>query len=221
MDSVKRPVHKKKEKKEALTSKDIEVLIKAYKKDLNLFIYVFALFTGLRQGEILALSHEDINLTDNIININKSLNRTKIDGKNRIVVSKPKTEESIRKVPLPENLIFDIKKHVNKEKEKHLRLKIPFNSEAFLFTSNTCSAVRGDRLNTRWKEIQKQIGIEPITFHGLRHSFCTLLAEKGVPLKTASVLMGHSDIRTTAKIYTHINESQKQDAVKKLNVLIK
>jgi integrase len=221
MDSVTRPVHEKKKKKEVLTKSDRDKLMESFKSNSKLFIYVFALFTGLRQGEIFALTHADIDLEEKIIDVNKSLNRTKVDGKIQVVINSPKTKESIRIVPLPGSLLEPLKEHITREKLKHLKIGLPFSRKNLLFTSNTCTALRSDRLTSRWRDYQSSVDIEETNFHALRHTFCTLLAEEGVPIKTASVLMGHTDINTTAKIYTHVDNEQKQKAIDKLDLLIK
>lgn len=221
MDTVTRPVHEKVEKKEVLTKTDIDQLLLDFKSNSKLFVYIFATFTGLRQGEITALTHNDIDLVNLTVNVNKSLNRTKVDDKVAVVINKPKTKQSIRQVPFPSNLVPPMQAHIQKEKLKHLKFGIPFTKEKLLFTSNTCTALRSDRLTSRWRTYQSNADISETNFHALRHTFCTLLAEQGVPIKTASVLMGHTDINTTAKIYTHVDNEQKQKAMDKLDLLIK
>jgi len=109
---------------------------------------------------------------------------------------------------------------MEKEKEKHQKHGIPFSENNLLFTSNTCTSLRNDHLTNRWKKYQDRAGIDSINFHGLRHTFCTLLAEQGVQIKTAAVLMGHSDINTTARIYTHVDTEQKKKAISKLDDLV-
>ena len=64
----------------------------------------------------------------------------------------------------------------------------------------------------------KRIGVERTTLHSLRHTFCTILAKQGVPLITAAKLMGHTDIKITARIYTHVDNEEKKKGIKKLSV---
>lgn len=74
-------------------------------------------------------------------------------------------------------------------------------------------------LTRSFKRILKKAGIKEINFHSLRHTYATRLFEKGVPLKTVSELLGHSNINITAYIYTHVMPEQKTKAVEKLNDL--
>jgi integrase len=218
MEGVLRPKQEKEIKKEFLSNTDIKTMI-PFCTDTN-FIYAFALFTGLRQGEILALTHNDIDFENKEISVTKTLNRFGINGKTQIVITKPKTKSSIRKVPLLDDLIPLLKEHMVKEKEKHLKLGLPFSKETYLFTLRCCSPLRADRLGARWKAFQEELGIEPCKFHGLRHTFCTILATKNVPLKTAAVIMGHTNINTTAKIYAHVDAEEKQRAINSLKGII-
>nr|WP_323985045.1 site-specific integrase [Fusibacter ferrireducens] len=209
-----------------MSREDRTKLLEAYKDDAKLFIYIFDLMTGLRIGELCALTHADVDLKNNLIHVTKSLNRVTMyadDGtkSSQIVISNPKTKKGIREIPIPTNLIAPIKEHVLREKKKHFKLGIKFEPSNFFFTSNTCTAIRGDHLNDYWKRKQAELNFEfVVVFHGLRHTFCTLLAEKGVPLKTAAVLMGHEKIETTAQIYTHVDKQSQVEAIDLLSEII-
>lgn len=226
LTNVNRPkVERTFNKKQYLSKADVDKLKIAFLKDEKLFIFLFALLTGLRQGEILALTHDDISMDDLTINVDKSLNRVsnvQSDGstKYEVVISSTKTASSIREIPILKELIDPLRLHITKEKAKHMKLGVPFKSTNHLFTSSLCTPVHSAHLLERWKRIQRELEIKVISFHGLRHTFCTLLAELGVPLKTASVLMGHSDIQTTAKVYTHVDNQAKRAAINKLSTVM-
>jgi integrase len=209
-----------KDKKHCLTSNEAKVVIEAMKDDPTLFPYVFTMFTGLRQGEMLALKHADVDLINGMIKVTKSLNRTSVKGKSQIVVGPPKNLSSIRDIPILLTLKPYIKAHVASEKEKHLACGQTFTRESYFFTQRNLSPLRGDRLTSRWRDVQGRLGMDPILFHDLRHTFCTFLAKENVPLVVAAKLMGHSDIETTAKIYTHVDNDDKEKAISKLAYLL-
>jgi integrase len=204
-------------KKMFLTDKNILILNKEFRKNIYLFIFQLALSTGMRQGEILALKHSDIN---DVIHVTKSVNIVKViskDSHERKTIIRPcKNKASVRDLPISKTLLPNLELHIKMEKEKHLKKGVPFSTDNLFYTNQNCSLVRATHLLARWKRIEKR-GIEPVSFHGLRHTFCSLLAKNNVSLKTASVLMGHSNIEITAKIYTHIQDSQKSDAIDKLD----
>ncbi|MCK8059731.1 MULTISPECIES: site-specific integrase [unclassified Fusibacter] len=210
-----------------LSRENVTKLLNAFATDKSLFIYVFVLLTGIREGELCALTHDDLNFKEGTITIKATLGRVSVTdehGKRRsiIQISPPKTKAGNRSLPIPSKLITSLKSHILSEKEKHINLGIAFKTSNFLFTSNMCTPLRGDHLNDRWKKTQRKLKIDTVVnFHGLRHTFCTILAEKNVPIKTAATLMGHSNIETTARVYTHVDKKSKDDAIKQLETIFR
>jgi len=202
-----------------LSQREIETLIETAKADDSIFIFLFATLTGLRQGELLSLTHNDVDFETGVIKVNKSVAHMVVDGEYQSVVSVPKTDTSIREVPILEPLKKPLKRHMRLEAEKHLRLGIPFNTTSILFSSEACTYKDARNVRKTLVRTQRRLGIQQTTFHALRHTFCTLLAQMGVPLKTASVLMGHSDISITARIYTHVDNQELKKGIEKLSVL--
>ncbi len=201
------------EKKKYLSRDDAEIVVNAFESGKLDFVYYFALSTGLRLGELLALTIKDVDFNDKVVSVNKSLSFERINGKNTNIIKTPKNRSSARLIPLPDTLIPHLKKHVTTLKEKHLRLGVQFDDDTLLFSNFLCGYHRKDKLTKKWKDEQIKLGVEPVNFHGLRHTFCTMLAYSDVDLKTASVLMGHSNISTTAKIYTHVDDKRKREAI--------
>lgn len=181
------------------------------------FIFVFLALTGLREGEALALTHNDIDFEDGFIRVSKSLNHLHIDGKYQAIVSIPKTKGSKRDVPILDGLRPMLKVHITAEKEKHLRLGVRFSNENIFFTSEAGGYIEAKNLRIRFKRLLKRLDIEPVVVHSLRHLFCTYLAERGVNLKTASVLMGHANINTTQKVYIQVQQEEKKRGIAALS----
>ena len=210
------------EKKDCLTSEDISKLFEHVKEDPNTMLYLLALGSGTRQGELLALNHSDLDLQGATVNISKTISKISVFDEYghktyKTIVTSPKNATSVRTAPIPDKLIPYLKQHILNEKKKHLAKRIPFSDTSPLFTSSFCTRLDASNVRKRWNTLQDKLGIDKIRFHDLRHTFCTLLAEAGVPLKTASTLMGHSSIETTAKIYTHVRDQKKKEAVNQLN----
>jgi len=205
----------------AISDGDIEKLLEAAKDNIDNFIFVFAIFTGLRQGEILSLSHSDICFSENVIRVDKTVKYLTVDGEYRPEVSRPKTKGSQRDVPILDDIQGLLKTHIRNEKEKHLRLGIPFSKDSILFSSSACTYREGANVRKSLARLCKRIDIKNTTFHSLRHTFGTILAKNNVPLKTASELMGHSDIGITAKIYINVDMEEKRKGIKKLSVYFK
>lgn len=227
MLSVKLPKKPRKaEKKDCLTPEDINKLFDYVKIDDSIIVFIFAFSAGLRQGELLALNHKDLNVKKSTVNIDKTVTRISVFDDEGIktyktLITKPKNASSIRIAPIPDRIIPYLRQHVTNEKKKHLAQGVQFSRNSPLFTSSTCTRLDSSNLRKRWIKLQAKLGIEKVRFHDLRHTFCTLLAEAGVQLKTASELMGHSSIETTAKIYTHVREQKKKEAINQLNKVFK
>ena len=205
----------------AISNNDVEKFLQAARNDINQFIYVFAVFSGLRLGEITALTHKDINFKDNQIHVNKSMKYLVADGEYKPVVNRPKTDCSVRDVPILDEIQALLKAHIRYEKEKHFKLSIPFSEDCILFSSTICGYREGPNVRKALGRLCKRLDMNDTTFHSLRHTFCTILARQGVSLKAASVLMGHSNISITAKIYTKIDQDELKKEIQKLSVYFK
>jgi len=200
-------------RRSCLEKTDVEKMVAHAKDNMEDFIFVFAVLTGLRQGEILALTYGDINVENDSISINKSVNYLTVDGIYQAILSTTKTVGSTRQVPILENLKPMLLAHMEIGRKKHSKKGVKFSDESILFSSESCGYVDGRNLRKRLQRLYKRLGIESTTFHGLRHTFCSVLAENGVNPKTTSELMGHSDTRTTLKIYTHVHKEEKRKGI--------
>jgi len=144
-------------------------------------IVVFALNTGLRQGELLSLEWNRVNLFRRTILINKTKN------------GKPKT------VPLNRNAMDVI---ARKADEKVRKLK-----NDFVFFSSHGTKIDRHNLRRAFNKATRKAEIENFTFHDLRHCFCTKLAQRGVDIYKIAKLAGHEDIRMTQRYSHHCPES--------------
>ena len=156
------------------------------------------LTTGLRRGELLALRWEDLDVQNRTLSINKSVARQ--DGK--LVISTPKTPNSIRTVLLPTDTV----KLLVEEHEKH-----PANP--YLFPSpRTGETWDPDGFRRLHDRIIKEIGAEHVRFHDMRHTFATLSLKSGVDVRTLSETLGHFSAGFTLSTYVHSTPGMKQSA---------
>jgi len=199
----------------ALSDTDIEKLVAACKDDMRHFPYVFACFTGLRAGELLALTYNDLDFKDGMININKSVKYMNKDGVFQPLLSETKTEASIRRVPILSEIRPMLQDHIFHTRQKNRIFK--FDGDFLLFPSATGTYRETNNFRQAYQRLCDKLGIQSgRTIHSLRHTFCTILARQGVSLLDASRLMGHSNVNITAKVYSHVNDHDKKNAVQKL-----
>lgn len=186
---------------------------------------LFALYTGMRRGEVLALKWSDYDKNEKTISITKALSRVRTynkDGnKTMLTVTTPKTDTSIRTVPLIDKAVELLAEHKRRQ-ERYMELVGDYYTDNDLIFSSS----RGDYLdpgnfNRKLNKTVKKIGIPRISPHVLRHSFATRGLEAEVSLKAMQELLGHSSITVTGDIYTHILKEQKRKEISKLNDVFK
>ena len=186
---------------------------------------LFALYTGMRRGEVLALKWSDYDKNEKTISITKALSRVRTynkDGnKTMLTVTTPKTDTSIRTVPLIDKAVELLAEHKRRQ-ERYMELVGDYYTDNDLIFSSS----RGDYLdpgnfNRKLNKTVKKIGIAQISPHALRHSFATRGLEAEVSLKAMQELLGHSSITVTGDIYTHILKEQKRKEISKLNDVFK
>lgn len=202
-----------------LTREQQENFIQAIKGHKLEVLFLVALGTGLRIGELLGLKWSDIDFTTNNLTVNRTITRAKkpITGKYEIIEQLPKTKHSIRTVPIPTNIISRLKDHKLEQSKNRLKLGEAYFNNDYVFANDFGYVLDDKRPGRNLNSILKSIEIEPMKFHALRHTYATRLFEASVPPKTVQILMGHSDISTTLDIYTHVMEDTKLEAVEKLN----
>lgn len=221
-DDVNLPKVKKEDNIKALSKDDQLKLLEALKGiDLELLI-TFALGTGLRLGEVLGLKWNDIDFKDNTLSVKRSVRRIveiQRDGSRNRVLKEvpPKTENSFRTVPIPNSILSKLKSYKKEQNELILSLGEDYQNNNYIFCNNDGTIMDPKKPNRRLSSVLKSNDIELITFHGLRHTYCTRLFEAGVPPKTVQSLVGHSDIETTMNVYTHVMKETKMEAVDKIN----
>lgn len=188
-------------------------------------LFLTALGTGLREGELLALKWGDIDFIENTVSVSKTIKRVPIiekDGsrKYKIIEQEPKTKSSIRIVPLPDNIVTELEKHRAKQNIEKMENRDIYNDMNYIFADKFGNPLESKRPNRNFQSVLKSIHIKPIKFHSLRHTYATRLFEQNVPIKTVQKLMGHKDSSTTLDIYTHVMPSEKIKAVEKINNLL-
>lgn len=174
---------------------------------MGLGIYI-SLSTGLRIGEICALKWSDINVTDGILTVNRTIERIYIiEGEKKhteLVINSPKTKNSCREIPMNKELLGMLKP-----------LKKVVNDDYYILTNDE-RPTEPRTYRNYYKRVMEKLDIPKLKYHGLRHSFATRCIEVGCDYKTVSVLLGHSNISTTLNLYVHPNMEQKKRCIDKV-----
>lgn len=175
---------------------------------------ILLIHTGLRIGELKALKWNDIDFENKTMTIDESMAKVKEDideSKYRIVLKKTKNKSSTRIIPL-DSIAIEMLEKFNEYNPKH-------KPTDFICLSQAKEVVKQQNIHKVANRMLKAIGSDKkISPHGLRHTFGSILYEKGVSLKVISKLLGHSNITTTANIYIGIEFEQMSNAVEHLEV---
>lgn len=166
-------------------------------------MFYLELTSGLRRGELLALLWADLDVKQRTISVSKQVGRQN----GELVVSTPKTPNSIRTVVIPQQAV----ELLTQEHEKH-------PDSPYLFMSpRTGGMWSPDAVGRIHKNLLKRAGIDQsVRFHDLRHTFATLALQNGVDVKTVSSMLGHYSAGFTLDTYTHVTNKMQQDAADKM-----
>jgi len=170
-----------------------------YKAMFNTLFY-----TGLRLGELRALTWNDYK--DTFINVEKTMNTRIIKHTGKPIVTVPKTRKSVRTVTIPRQASSSLIEHYNQ-----CKLKSGFKSSWYIFGDSY--PIAENTIRNRLRYYAKKSNLEYLHPHGFRHSFITALYQLGVDEMITSKAVGHESIATTRNIYTHISNKQKDDVI--------
>lgn len=213
---IKNPCHKviipkdntiKDEKKlEIFTDEEIEQIKKAFEGNKYKTLVYTAIYTGMREGELLALEWKNVDLDKGFIHVNQSAKRVAVfdsDGNKEMknLILDPKTQNSIRDIFIPKVLIDVLKTHPHTSKYVFMNGDIPVNHKS---------------LYSQWIKVLKKNNIPHRKFHALRHTYASRLLARGADLKSVQDLMGHYDMRIT-QVYLHTLDETKRNVVNLLD----
>lgn len=215
-----------KEEIQVFTDDEIHKFEKSLNGNRLKALFLLDIGTGLRQGELLALKWDDIDIDKMELHVKSSLKKVSIIESDDVrsyktIEQTPKSQSSIRTVPIPSTLIPILKKHKLQQEKEKLAADESFNNNNFVFTTSTGCTIDSRNLIRAYSRALKKANIPYRKFHSLRHTYATKLFERNNRLETVQKLLGHSSISITADIYTHVMPSQKTNTAETLNDLFK
>ena len=171
-----------------------------------------AAFYGLRRGEVVGLKWDAIDFERNTITIKHIVTNAKIDGKCEIVCAdRAKTKSSLRSLPLVSNIREKLLALREQQKENRRVCGNCYSKkyDGYVFVDAMGNIFNPRSVTANFSKLLEQNGLRHIRFHDLRHSCASLLLANDVPLKHIQEWLGHSDIGTTANIYSHLDYKSK------------
>lgn len=171
--------------------------------------FLTCLFTGIRVGELCALNCDNIDLDDGVLKVRATVQRIPDhsggDRKTKVTIDKPKSECSIRDIPINKDLSEVLRKF--------------YKPGAYLLTGNKEKFIEPKTMENRFKSILKKCGLKPVGVHSCRHTFSCRCIERGMDPKTLAEILGHANVATTLNTYVHSNRKSKEDGLNMLSDL--
>jgi integrase len=201
-ESVKAPTPTPKEM-HPLSAPEALRLLDAAQGDKLEALYVLAVHTGMRRGELLGLKGSDVDLDSATIRVRRTLTRT--DNGRRLALGEPKTKKSRRTVRLTQRAVEALRSHRARQAEEKLRVGSLYQDQGLMFAGEGGGLINPSNLRQRsFIPLLNRAGLPKITFHDLRHTCASLLFQRNVHPKFVQELLGHASVAITLDTYSHM-----------------
>lgn len=202
---------------QVLSPESINTLL-ASCKDHNLYAIIYlAVATGLRQGELLGLRWDAIDLDSSSLSVTRTLQYISGLG---LIFREPKTAGSRRKVSLSDETVRMLREHRKHQIETRLSLGPAYNDQNLVFANALGNPIPPYIVSEKFNILIKRIGLSPLRFHDLRHTSATLLLRAGVHPKIVSERLGHSGVAITLDTYSHVLPDLQSEAANLMDKLL-
>lgn len=201
-DGVKAPTSSTKEMR-PLSGEEARRLLETAAGDRLEALYVLAVHTGMRRGELLGLKWEDVDLEASTLRIRRTMTRT--DNGKTLALGEPKTKQSRRTVRLTPRAVEALRRHRVRQAEEKLAAGGVYEDLGFVFAGEIGNLINPSNLRQRsFIPLLERAGLPKITFHDLRHTCASLLFSKNIHPKLVQELLGHARVAITLDTYSHM-----------------
>lgn len=201
-----------------LTEEEARRLMESASGDRLEALYVLALNTGMRQGELLALKWGDVDLERGVLRVRRTLTH----ADKTFVLGEPKTKSSRRTIRLTTGAVEALRGHLSRQLQEIEEIGSLYQPGGLIFATESGTIINPSNLRNRsFKSLLKRAGLRSIRFHDLRHTCATLLLSRNVNPKVVSEMLGHSSISVTLDIYSHLLPDMQEKAAKALEEALK
>lgn len=211
------PPKTKKIEMQTWNNEQVKTFLEVSKESRYYLIYLTAINTGMRRGEVLGLRWQDIDFENNILYVRQSLQEVKKVG---LTFKEPKSGKS-RSITITPSLTKEFKKLYKQQLEEKLLLGREYDDLDLVFAQKNGRPIQPTEMARNYRKMVDKSGLPYIRFHDLRHTHATLLLQQGVHPKVVSERLGHSTIGITMDTYTHVLPNMQKEAAELLEQLIR
>ncbi len=211
------PPRPKRSEMRVLTKDQAAALLDATRTDPAHALYVLAITTGMRQGELLGLRWEDADLDAGKLAVRRALQRQRGKG---LVFTEPKSTRSRRVILLSDRAVSALRTHRDRQTFERRVAGSMWQDGGLVFCTGTGAPLDPSWQTKVFKAALKQAGLPDIRFHDCRHTAATLLLAAGVHPKVVSEMLGHATITLTLDTYSHLVPVMHQEAAKAMDAVL-
>lgn len=193
-----------------MSAAEVRVLLESVRGDRLEVLYRLAMATGMRQGELLALRWQDVDLDHGWLEVRHTLVRGTRE------LAPPKTEQARRRIALDEDTLAMLRAH----RIAQASSRVPEHDRDFVFTTRDGQPLHARNVLRMYHEALARAGLPRRPFHQLRHGFATLLLESGEELANISKVLGHSTFTTTVDFYGHLTPEVSRRAADRMRKIL-
>lgn len=202
-----------------LTSEQIAAFLKLLPGHPHEYLYQVALFTGMREGELLGLPWDCVDFEHGTILVKQQLNGASIkSGKTKIV---PPKNDKMRIIPMAPTVAELLRKHKQKQDEMRTLLGDKWTETGLVFTGPFGGYLSHRTVYDCFKRLVVKIGAPEARVHDLRHTYAVVCLESGVDIKTLQENLGHATVTFTLDVYGHVSQKMRQQSAEKLEIFIR
>jgi len=203
---------------ETLSETEVRQFLTEARQDRLAALWLLAITTGMRQGEMIATRWTDIDLRRGSLQVTGTLQREPGKG---LVREEPKTERSRRRIVLGQETLAALHTWKSEQSDERLQAGANWFQSDLVFTRPLGQPFDPDRLRRRFRALLQDAGLPRIRFHDLRHTAATLMMSRGIHPKVASDLLGHSTVAITLDLYSHSSEPMHREAAEVLDGIVR
>ena len=207
---VKKPRRKKKEM-QTWSFEEARCFLETIKdgKRHYYMLYLLAIYTGMRRGEILGLRWSDINFEAGKLSIQRTLYYTKEQG---IIIQSTKNNHSARTVSISDFVMSELKQHRIWQIERKLQFGVPYSEDGYIIANEKGGPLNPNYVYNHFSKAIKKANVKKIRFHDLRHTHASLMLLLGEHPKIVSERLGHSSIEMTMNTYSHVTFDMQKES---------
>jgi integrase len=192
---------------EPLTPAEARAFLAATADDRLGALWLLALSTGLRRGELLGLQWRDLDLDAGTLVVRRAL----VQVAGQVSLSEPKTARSVRRLSLADPVVAALRRHQERQEDERAVAGDRWRESGHVFTSSIGTPLDPAAISRLWSAALAQAGVRHVRLHDARHSVASYAIASGASPRLVMELLGHADISTTMNIYAHVFDEAKRE----------